>query len=123
MLKFKYDPTAIDTIKRLPFNARQWDPGRKAWLVDNMFIDVLRRELRDIGYAFDGGVKDREPPRAEDLAPYAPDWSTFFYARLRNANVEIKPIHDLIRPQLSAELQSELDAGYDATHWRKPDNG
>lgn len=121
-LAFRYDPDVNTVIKSLPRSAWEWRPASKRWVIDCIWLDELRNRLRDIGYILEGSTTVRPPPSVASLPKWAPDWSTMFYARLRNAGADIDAVHAVLRPVLAPDLQTELDDGLEAARWRRINN-
>lgn len=48
-VSFRYDPLLVEVVKSLPRGTRLWDAGRRIWVVDADYVDMLVDAFTDEG--------------------------------------------------------------------------
>jgi hypothetical protein len=56
-LESPYDPVLVDGLKRaVDYGGRQWDAGRKRWIISALYTDDLVRFLTAFGAQIQGNL-------------------------------------------------------------------
>ena len=65
-LESPYDPGFVEGLKRaIDYGGRQWNPGRKRWIVSALYTEELLRFLTHVG----AQIQDDRPRRRGDRHP------------------------------------------------------